>query len=508
MFPRRSACRLTGGRLHVLHVDPVAKLEWDAVNDGGLPAVWVAVRDGKLVPEVARHDWRRERADWTVTTHLLVGLHIPCRVSLSVMYLPLSLVSIEAQLTASSWSRFDRLFLKRQTLILIRRLIRRIGARARPYPRPDFERSRRNQLCAGSRSATVRPDRQHTLVATIRPAVPAVHLRGARPIADRCTELVPETCDAKGAWQSGSACPYSCDGGRCTGMCAPASKRCVGVEEQVCTDSGTWSSGTVRANVCDAECTPGEKQCAATVEQVCSSRGQWDDRPITANVCDAECMPGSPFICEGTTKAECGSDGRYRRTQFAVPDCADCRPGQDRCDDARNMGQACNGGEWRDTGVSTRCGADCNPGEDGCDGAKFRKCLSNGTWDTGRYVRNECNLKCIPGEGGCGRTGGDECWGSACTMRAPPDSGDTLQAVRCDSTGTGPAPQEGEYCAPVCVDSHLHWRSFNRCKLQVRWNPDRTLQSLMTRGLLTAFSHGVRVTKRRADECCTRRLLS
>jgi len=63
--------------------------------------------------------------------------------------------------------------------------------------------------------------------------------------AKRCVGLVPQTCDAGGAWQSAPACPFLCTAGTCVGVCLPGSNQCAGGDLQICDAGGAWrSTGT------------------------------------------------------------------------------------------------------------------------------------------------------------------------------------------------------------------------------------------------------------------------
>ena len=76
----------------------------------------------------------------------------------------------------------------------------------------------------------------------VRPDVPP---RQCTAPAKRCVGLVPQTCDAGGAWQSGPACPFLCAAGACAGVCVPGSNQCVGGDLQICDAGGAWrSTGT------------------------------------------------------------------------------------------------------------------------------------------------------------------------------------------------------------------------------------------------------------------------
>ncbi len=71
---------------------------------------------------------------------------------------------------------------------------------------------------------------------------PDVPPRQCTAPAKRCVGLIPQVCDADGAWQSGPVCPFMCTAGACSGVCVPGSKQCVGSDLQICDGGGAWQS--------------------------------------------------------------------------------------------------------------------------------------------------------------------------------------------------------------------------------------------------------------------------
>jgi len=57
------------------------------------------------------------------------------------------------------------------------------------------------------------------------------------PKATQCSGAVPQTCDAAGAWQSGSV-----TAGLCGALCAPTAARCSGNNVQACGSDGRWQT--------------------------------------------------------------------------------------------------------------------------------------------------------------------------------------------------------------------------------------------------------------------------
>ncbi len=73
------------------------------------------------------------------------------------------------------------------------------------------------------------------------------------PGAQQCNALQPQTCDDAGAWQNnGTACPYGCTGGSCTGNCTSGSVGCSGSQPQTCTGGSWMNTGSPCACGCNA----------------------------------------------------------------------------------------------------------------------------------------------------------------------------------------------------------------------------------------------------------------
>lgn len=132
----------------------------------------------------------------------------------------------------------------------------------------------------------------------------------------QCYGTVPKTCDADGQWVSGTACPYVCKNGACTGVCTPDSKQCSGTVPQTCDDDGQWVNGTACTNTClngacTGVCSPTSKQCSGNGVQTCDANGAWGTAsscPSATPVCGGSANCGTPPSCSNIA-ADCGAAG-------------------------------------------------------------------------------------------------------------------------------------------------------------------------------------------------------
>jgi hypothetical protein len=135
------------------------------------------------------------------------------------------------------------------------------------------------------------------------------------PGAQQCSGNVPQTCDANGTWQSGTACQFVCSAGACTGTCTPGAKQCNGQTPQTCDASGSWQDGTACQYVCDkgdcaGSCTPGEVKCKLDTPQTCGADGKWATSGTACpygcdqGKCKDACQAGE-FHCEGNAVQQC-----------------------------------------------------------------------------------------------------------------------------------------------------------------------------------------------------------
>ncbi len=134
------------------------------------------------------------------------------------------------------------------------------------------------------------------------------------PGAKQCNGSTPESCDASGAWQAGSPCPFACNAGACAGSCTPGAGQCKGLTPQTCDASGKWVDGTdcqfsCTNGACSGSCAPGDKKCKLDFPQTCGSDGVWQsgakcEYGCVAGDCKEACKAGE-FHCEGNEIQVC-----------------------------------------------------------------------------------------------------------------------------------------------------------------------------------------------------------
>lgn len=137
--------------------------------------------------------------------------------------------------------------------------------------------------------------------------------------ATQCSGLIPQTC-VSGTWVDGTACPYACSGGVCTGSCVPGSTQCNLLIPQTCNSVGEWVDGTACDYVCtdgtcSGVCSPGDLQCTGLIPQTCDATGQWVDGTAcpyacVAGVCSNTCTPGTT-VCNDLVPQTCDSSGQW-----------------------------------------------------------------------------------------------------------------------------------------------------------------------------------------------------
>jgi len=66
---------------------------------------------------------------------------------------------------------------------------------------------------------------------------------GWLPVTPYSPQSHSQACSASGQWTgAGTACPFVCSGGSCTGVCAPSTKQCSGLTPQTCSATGASPS--------------------------------------------------------------------------------------------------------------------------------------------------------------------------------------------------------------------------------------------------------------------------
>jgi formylglycine-generating enzyme required for sulfatase activity len=198
------------------------------------------------------------------------------------------------------------------------------------------------------------------------------------PGAQQCGgagDLVPQTCDASGTWQSAEACPYVCSGGACAGECTPDAVQCNGLVVETCDTTGTWQETTTCSYVCasgacSGACAPGAQQCSGLVPQTCDASGAWQ----SGEACPSD--HGTPSCTGGACAIACDSDygdcdgdstnGCETNTSMSTSHCGAC-------------GVACAGGQACFEGACIAA-ASCvagGPGQTDCGLANDEDCCTS-----------------------------------------------------------------------------------------------------------------------------------
>lgn len=158
------------------------------------------------------------------------------------------------------------------------------------------------------------------------------------PTDSECHGDTPWTCNSEGFWEVGSACPFVCSQGACTGVCEPTTTDCSDTIPRTCNSLGAWVEGSACPFVCSAgscigECDPGTVVCDDAGTKTCGDDSFWETTvacPDTASTnhqapicstatCGLECEAGWGDVdgnaangCEGDVyndATNCGSVG-------------------------------------------------------------------------------------------------------------------------------------------------------------------------------------------------------
>ncbi len=144
---------------------------------------------------------------------------------------------------------------------------------------------------------------------------PAACVSGARG----CMGNIARVCGPTGAWQAGTACPFACLDGTCTGECVPGAGRCNRSTPEHCSDTGDWSMDEPTcpfacvAGSCKGVCKPGAQMCEGNGIRVCGPTGEWAPASPCQYGCAGNacliCQPGSSGCVDAWTRRVCDAKG-------------------------------------------------------------------------------------------------------------------------------------------------------------------------------------------------------
>jgi len=256
-----------------------------------------------------------------------------------------------------------------------------------------------------------------------------------------CNGQTTVTCDNEGFWDNGTACPFVCANGACTGVCTPGDKDCQGDTPRTCSNSGQWVEDTACPFQCSAGfctggvCTPGDRDCQGDTPRTCVNY-QWVAQAAcqyqcSAGSCTGECNPGDKD-CQGDTPRTCNNNYQWEAQAACQYQCSagsctgECSPGDVQCDGL--SAQTCNDNfQWvTDELCPFQCSAgsctgECNLGDKDCQGDTPSTCV-NYQWVAGSACQYQCSAgvctgECNPGDTRCNglkvETCGDDFFWSA-----------------------------------------------------------------------------------------------
>jgi len=195
---------------------------------------------------------------------------------------------------------------------------------------------------------------------------------GCIPFDKRCNGQVPETCDATGVWQAGSACVnQACVGGVCRGICAPSARRCNGQVPETCDAMGVWQAGSACINqacvggVCRGVCAPSARQCNGQVPETCDATGVWQggtaciDQVCVNGVCTGVCAPPSRR-CLGNSVEICTAGGQWGNPVACAWPTPTCSGGVCANATLRASKNGTGGGTVSSSPLGINCGGACS----------------------------------------------------------------------------------------------------------------------------------------------------
>jgi hypothetical protein len=242
----------------------------------------------------------------------------------------------------------------------------------------------------------------------------------------QCQGNIPQTCDANGQWQDGTACPAQCTNGMCESACAQNDKRCMGDTLQVCDAHGMWQTSKTCPFVCSAgacagTCVPGAKQCANNAVETCGPDGEWKTGETCPKVCSdgmcaGKCTPGSKMLCGSADTCNaggtqiCDDSGAYGPCTPAASPCAATPTGwspvaltNGACPSGFGMPEAFVSGA---TASPYTCSCGCG-GTQACSGTAVLNHYSNGGCMGSPADSNPVTFSTSCGPGGAAIAGGD-----------------------------------------------------------------------------------------------------
>ena len=120
-------------------------------------------------------------------------------------------------------------------------------------------------------------------------------------------QLDPGHCGTCGTTCTGNA-PV-CLGGACV-ACSPKATQCSGAVPQTCDAAGAWQSGSVTAGLCGALCAPTAARCSGNNVQACGSDGRWQTTRNCPKCSGAgQCIPAVAVGAGGYHTCAALSDG-------------------------------------------------------------------------------------------------------------------------------------------------------------------------------------------------------
>jgi hypothetical protein len=224
---------------------------------------------------------------------------------------------------------------------------------------------------------------------------------GCVPTATQCAdETTRQTCDSSGEWGADHSCSAACVGDDCDGVCVPGARRCDELTRQQCSSDGQWLNDgapcpvACSAGACTGACTPSQTQCSSNTErQTCTSNHEWGtpvecDYVCVAGACGGVCEPGSVECVPGTPSTQrrtCTSSGQWDAPAACTYVCTGagvcggaCTPGAKRC--TAQQPEQCVDGAWVALGAACSAEQECRPDTATCESCQPLLCGDARNW--------------------------------------------------------------------------------------------------------------------------------